>query len=102
MVKLADLYKVQADTVIEWAGHEITISFHPGQVTATSLGEVLDVESGRTSHEWLAEMISGWNLTDDDGEELPITDESMQSLPYSLVAAFVRALRLWNTPTEGE
>ena len=111
MVKLSSLFQEQVDATVDWLGHEIVISFRPGQVTAKKLSEVLPsgetdedgnlLPAAKSSHQWLSEIIAGWNLENDDGD-LPITEEGLQSLPYSLVAAMVRTVRLWNAPTEGE
>lgn len=49
----------------------------------------------------MTHMIAGWNLTDDDGKQLPVTEDAIRSLPSKVALAISgEVMKIFGVHTE--
>lgn len=98
MPRLTELLKNQVSLVVPYRGTSITITYKPEQVTAdqrAKLYERLDKNEFKADDmdaALIAETLTGWDLTDDNDEPLPITLATTRGLSNGLQMAIVNSI----------
>ena len=86
----------------DWMEIPIWIRFRSGRVT-WAFSEGVPSLTVTEALEWLVETIVEWNLVDDNDDPLPVSVESLDALPRSLVPTrLISHMLKWNAPTESE
>lgn len=94
-VTLASLRSDKATTEVPYGKHTINLTYKPGLVTADAL-------VGKRDAEFLAEVLTDWDIMKSAKVRLPVNDESISGLPIPLVAAMVKAVLTDGTQSAGE
>lgn len=93
-VKLSELYAATKTISIEYAGCELKITYKTGFWTCKQErlyfdgGESFSIKNARI----IAEHVTAWNITKDDGGPLPITLEVIEGLDVWLTNLIVDAM----------
>lgn len=97
-MKLSKVLGATRTASIDLGGESLDVTYRPGAVTPASLaratsalGESLDERSSQLAAvdlmvQFLGDVLVSWNLTDDDGVELPTSRETLQQLPIEALA----------------
>lgn len=93
-VDLAALRQRRATAVVEYHGEAFNVAYRPEKYDANMQAKMMQVS--RSSEfgpllELLMEMLISWDLTD-AGQPVPITPETLGSLPLNLLAEVARAV----------
>lgn len=94
--------------VFTYDGESMSVTYRPSEVTAQVVQEMREtVESGKAEVgliDMMQRMLVSWEVMDEAGEVLPITQEILQSLPLNFVTELSMSLNKDNAPegTEGE
>lgn len=89
MPKLSELRAASRTVSVSVDGGSIAVRYRPNVYTAGFLSELAD----KSVSEALCSLLTGWDLTDDDGEEIPITPAVLADLPLPLLQAIWRAVQ---------
>lgn len=74
---------------VEWFGEKAGVEVRPGRLTR-ELFQMADTDQpfdGLT--EQVKTLVSRWELLDDDGTELPVSDEVVAALPFGFIRSIV-------------
>lgn len=74
-------------------GSSITIEFRVGALTEDSIQEALQGPASHVAIDALPNIITDWDLVDENGEKLPITTETFKQLDYPLLTFLFRLIR---------
>ncbi len=91
--------------MLDWGGVELTLTYHPAMVTADRAEEVAaaikDNPELTEGEAWAMALapVCDWDLTDENGEKLPIDAETLGTLPQALLGAMSEGLRNAVRPT---
>lgn len=112
MPSLSDLLGPSRTLKVETpAGGVLHIDYQPASVT---VGQQMAFQECQQSGdevrllgllcEWLADIVTAWDLTDSDGGPWPLTVDGLQPLPVSVMAWVFEAIQKDATPAgdEGE
>lgn len=77
-IKLSDLQNETRTIVIDFRGERIELEYYVNVVTPALLKE------GLPPSEQLTRMLKRWDIEGDNGEEIPVTVEVIDLLPYTL------------------
>jgi hypothetical protein len=101
-MRIADL--LAESRTVQVAG--VSVTFNPKGLTVAQVEEFSEMGEGnvRVAHvrEWLGSFITAWDLTNDDGSELPPTAESLALLPWSFLDELATALITVVRPSRAE
>src|ERR1051326_5191809 len=98
MPRLSELLKNQVTLVVPYRGTEITITYKPESVNPDVNAAIQaridkgEIESRHSDAAFLVEMITSWNLTDDNDAPLSPTFEVMKARSTSLQLALISAI----------
>ena len=104
-MKLSKVLGATRTVSIDLGGESLEVTFRPGAVTPASLARATaaldNADDERTSQlaaidlmvQFLGDVLVAWNLTDDDGAELPTTRETLQLLPIEALARVFAAIQ---------
>lgn len=95
-VTIASLRSDKATTEVPYGKHTISITYKPGLVTADALA------AGRRDAEFLADVLTDWDVMKTAKTKLPVTAENIASLPIPLVTAMVKAVLTDGAESAGE
>lgn len=96
MINLANLVKDRRDLVIEIGGEgELNVTYKPSQFTAATEERYIDlIEKKRVNMAYvdaLVEILDAWDLVD-DGEPVPMDQETLSGLPSEFLAEIFWAI----------
>lgn len=80
---------------VEWEGPVVEVIYRRDRLTGAVADRAMmapEPEQVRRTAETLAELLEGWDITDDDEQPLPITVENLLALPVALLTATMLAL----------
>lgn len=111
MPSLADILSPARDVKVETpSGETLTVTYRPDSMT---LGQELRIAEAQADNdkaaliraftEWAIATIDRWDLTNNDGDVWPLTDDALQTLPESVLMWIFEAVNADATPaTAGE
>lgn len=96
MINLADLTKDRRDLVIKIEGAgELNVTYKPSEFTAATEERYIDqIEKKRVNMAYvdaLVEILEAWDLVD-DGEPVPLDQETLSGLPSEFLAEIFWAI----------
>lgn len=95
-VRVSNLARNQRALTVPIDGETLTISYLPGRLTPAAEDELRakidDQRGGPALASLLAEMVAGWDLTNDDGSAYPIDEPHLRELPTSFLAVVATAI----------
>ncbi|PKN85448.1 MAG: hypothetical protein CVU46_11085 [Chloroflexi bacterium HGW-Chloroflexi-8] len=86
MIKLSDLQKKIKKLDIQFQGEVLSISYHINVITPEFLDESLDIPKQ------LEKAIAAWDLVDDDGNSLEVTEATLRQLPTQFLVEISSAI----------
>lgn len=98
MPRLSDLLKNQVHLVVPYRNTAITITYKPESVTSELRGRISDrINKGEIRQDqfdaaFLADVLTGWDLTDDADATLPISFEVIDKRSSSLQGVLATAV----------
>jgi len=98
MPRLSELLKNQVTLVVPYRGTEITITYKPESVNPDVNAAIQaridrgEIEARHSDAAFLAEVITGWDLNDDNDAPYPVTFEVMKARSTSLQLALIAAI----------
>lgn len=96
MPKLTDLVADRATVAVPFDGASLKVTYRPGAITPKVQAAVFkaqreqDVNAGLCQP--LSKLLVRWDLTDDEGETVPTTAESLADLPAQLLMRVLEAI----------
>lgn len=94
---LTHLTEPTMDVEVEWRGQKATVSVYPGRLTRPVLDGMSNLRGRQGQYQAVKEFVASWDIIDDKGEQLGVTDEVLDVLPVQffdrILAATYRALR---------
>ena len=104
-MKLSQVLSATKTVSIDLGGESLDVTYRPGAVTPASLARAssaLDASSNDQETQFavidlmvhfLGDVLVSWNLTDDDGNEMPTNRDSLQLLPIEALARVFAAIQ---------
>ncbi len=95
-VRLSDLMRDTRTMTLPVGDDVLTVTYRPSGITPETeerlakLGQ--DQRLGASMIALLTETLTGWDLVDDKGKPLPITEAQLRKLPMRLLGDLVRAM----------
>ena len=84
-MKLTAIREVTSEIVVEWGENEIEMTVYPGKLTARMIAD-FDSANLSTRASAVRQVVKRWAILDDDGAEMPVSDELVEQLPHKLLA----------------
>lgn len=104
MAKISHLRKGQRTLTIDLDGEPLSITYLTGAVTPATHDAALDLVEKQRVGAALAKSLSlslfSWDLTDDDGNGYPVTEEALRELPVSFLDKIFAAIQDDLVPNE--
>jgi len=102
-IKISDLAaKVRHLTVDLGEGDQLTISYKPNALTLADEQALVDAQADGTATakvaDQLCKLLVLWDVVDEDDTPLPITPETMDTLPGAVLASVLTAIREDQSP----
>ena len=107
-IRLSDLAAKTRTVTVDFEGTPIEVTYLPGRMTMATqqrLQKSTELPAGKANRELatiLAELVAGWDVTDDNGAPLPVTEELVRQLPLRFVTALTTELFEDINPNEGK
>jgi hypothetical protein len=100
MPSLSELLADVATVEVQWRTKVVVVNYLPGKVTGAWLAgwgarlkDVVGDDEFMPAHaEFLAEVVTGWDITGDDGQPLTVTAEAILGLPHGLARRIEAAM----------
>jgi hypothetical protein len=104
-MKLSKVLGATRTVSIDLGGETLDVTFRPGAVTPASLARATAAFNENTDErssqlaaidlmvQFLGDVLVSWNLTDDDGAELPTSRDTLQLLPIEALARVFAAIQ---------
>lgn len=95
-VRLSDLMRDSRTITVPVGDDVLTVTYRPSGITPETeerlakLGQ--DQRLGASMIALLSETLAGWDLVDDKGKTLPITEAQLRKLPMRFLGDLVRAM----------
>lgn len=90
-IPLRTMADALASIEVEWFGETATVEVRPGRLTR----ELFQLADSDEPFEGVAEqvkaLVARWEVLDDKGKELPVTDEVIAALPFGFIRSIVAA-----------
>lgn len=77
-IKLSDLQNKTRKIVIDFRGEKVELEYFVNIVTPSFLKQEL------SPSEQLAKMLKRWDIEDENGNEIPVSMDVIDSMPYTL------------------
>ena len=94
-ISVASAIGTRVEVKLELPGGDLILGVNPLLITPAFLGRLDEVEE----KEFYGSVIVDWNLTDEDGKTLPMTEEVLQNLPLALRKEITRAVLGMSVPS---
>lgn len=98
-MKLKDLQRASRTTVMKWEGEELKLVYQPSRYTPALESEIKGTLSDPTSPwqaealvRFLAGLVEEWDLLDDDGSVLDLTEGNLSMLPVEVLAEMMATI----------
>jgi hypothetical protein len=93
-MKLSQLVENRRTVTIPIGSGEITLGYNPAGVTPRMFAMIEEVQQEAdnarvvtmTMARMLTQMVTDWDVTDDDGEPLPLTAAAMMDVPIQILS----------------
>lgn len=96
-MKLSDLRANVRRLDVDYFGSTVSITYRPGELTPETEDALREArEQNRTTDaliELMVRALVGWDVTDDDGEPLPIAAETLRPFPTALLLHIMAAIQ---------
>lgn len=102
-IRLGDLARASVPLPVEFGGATVTLEYRPYACTAAFDSVLLgDLERAAGESQFavydafrrhLPTLVAGWNVTDDAGAPLPVTEETLRAIPGEICQAWYKAIR---------
>jgi len=95
-MRLSQMQETVAEATVKWGEHTIAFGYHPAKVTPASLDAMLDQaedEDVNVLSDALLPLLASWEITDDEDVPLPITADTLRTLPFALLASFMASIQ---------
>lgn len=88
-MKLSDFDKTRK---IEVPGTDLTVEISEELSWSDYLQNKNILDAEERGVDMFCRMIKKWNITDDDGKEVPVTEENIRKLPFRIAAPMLREI----------
>lgn len=99
-MKLGNLTRNQRSCVIDFYGEELSITYRPGVYTPRNEEEMKDNPTVKAMVGFLTKLLVSWDLTGDNEELIPITENSLYDIPSPLLLKILSGV--WDDVSSGE
>ena len=89
-MRLSDLVRNERALALEFAGDTLNFSYRPGLVTP-AFSDALGTEK-RPLIWALSRVVVSWDLVDDAGQPLPLTEQSLTEIPTPFLRSVLHAI----------
>lgn len=93
---------------VTYNGETFDVAYRPGEFTGDLLANLSDVDESRADAavkvmvSILLPVLSWWDVEDEQGQRLPITQQTLQAMPLAVLGAILQAVKVDNTPGEAD
>lgn len=97
-IRLSDLAAKSRALTVEFDGEQIAVTYLPGRMTMAlqaRMQKATELAAGDANKELaavLTELVSGWDVLDESGAPLAVTEKVVRQLPLRFVTALTLAL----------
>ncbi len=77
---------------VDFEGETLTIDYKPNVVTPTFLDSLEGLNNRQSVHKQICASVQSWDLVNDEGQVLPINDETLQTLPTGFTVRVLEAI----------
>jgi hypothetical protein len=88
-ISLKTMKEMTLPVKVSWGDEEATVMVRPGAMTRSMLTGVN--RNAKGLNDGMRALIESWEVLDDKGDELPVTDEVLNELPTRFLNAIVEA-----------
>ena len=103
-IKMAALSGVTAHTQFTFQGETVNIEYHPNYMTPERESLLSAAAADGANSDGFVDMVVGmlasWDVLDDNGATLPVTHDVVKTLPFSFLAAALKAAGEASAPGE--
>lgn len=99
-MKFSDLLNRRFSVVVSWKDVTVTVTYRLEVLGRKRWAGLAAPDSDLATV--LAELLESWDITDDAGDPLPVTRETLDELPVPLMRAMLRAVIEHASADEGE
>lgn len=90
-IKRSTMAEATATVTVEWYGETADVVVRPGRLNR-ELFAIMETQEGFDGlAEQVKTLVERWELVDDEGTELPVSDEVIATLPFGFIRAIVFA-----------
>lgn len=108
-MKLSNLVGETATAVVHVGPAEddnVTVVYRPGALTLETADKLVEARNSdfaiRAVEELLRPLLVSWDLTDDEGNEIPCNEETLKKVPLNFLGMLVEQITMDNRPTPEE
>lgn len=102
MPRLAQILPEIATVKVE--AYDMTVSYRPGALTPAEQDRIMDLmeknRQGPAFAKIISRLVASWDLTGDDDQPYPVTEESLRDLPMDFLANVLNTLMDAQRPNE--
>lgn len=99
-MRISDLKNDVRSFVFEYNGTEVKLQYKPSAWTPQVEDELRNSETSDKMLEVLSEVISTWDVTEDDGQIFEPSPENLRTLPSAFVVTLIQ--KIWEDMAPGE
>ena len=92
-LNLANIKNDKRTVTIKYFGDDCQVTYKPSVLTPTIEDELRASDDTHALIDVLCEMITAWEVEDEEGAPLPITPDVMGNLPNALLGAIMQGCR---------
>jgi len=102
-IRLSDIVAKVAVIDVEIAGESIRVEYKPNSITLRRSNELQrliesmddnpDIDIGRETAHMFCDLVSGWDIVTDDGQQYPINIESLQDFPANILMQILESVQ---------
>ncbi len=95
-IRLSELMRDTRTVTLAVGEESLTVSYRPGGITPETEDRLeafaQNQKVGASMIALLLDTLTGWDITDDKGKTLPVTEAQLRKLPLALLGQLVRAI----------
>lgn len=95
-IRLSELMRDTRTLTLTVGEDTLTVTYRPGGITPETEDRLESLAQeqrvGQSLIALLLDTLTGWDITDDKGKALPVTEAQLRRLPLALLGQLVRAI----------
>lgn len=85
-MRLSQIKNKRVDIAIDFMGEVLNVTYDPTFLTPTVEDEIDAAQSSEQMSKIIKGMVTKWDLVDDEGNMIPLTEDSLKTVPTIILA----------------